>query len=517
MMGRPGFPPGGIPGGLPGGIPGGMPGGPLLQKPNSAPADNKNNDAKGGPAIHPSRLEMQKAAGIDLQKIKAANGAPQDGNAGGPGGPPNPNAPGARPGPPGGPPGGPPNGRAPNNSGPPDFGAGPNAGIKRIGEPPQSDAQKRARPSFPHQAPNPHLQQLRNECMQLVTASQPQDMATLACAAVVGDCRPHVDKFPGEFIEGTYPNITRLIGVEPNNLAMFRQRVCAKMHDDMMKFMEKTYQHELYQLLVATTHQAPNQEQVLWQKVMSIINNADQNGLFELRAQAKKLQEARKNPPPVQPQQPAAQPQQPAAAQWGAQSQQPPAAAPTPVSNPENEEKLANAALGGELQTVQDLLTKGTNINAPQKGGWTALMNATLQGHLPVVEFLISKGASLDLKDDGGFTALMYSASYNRVQIAEVLVKAGADLSVTDNAGRTIQQYAQDPTIKAAIDRGTAAKQQQPPQQPQHPQQPQQPPQQQFQPPQQPQHPQHPQFPPQQQFQQFPPQQFQQFNQFQRR
>jgi ankyrin repeat protein len=118
------------------------------------------------------------------------------------------------------------------------------------------------------------------------------------------------------------------------------------------------------------------------------------------------------------------------------------------------ETQLCNAALSGELPSVQSLLKQGVNINASQEGGWTALMNATLQGHLPVVKTLIDEKADLDLKDHGGFTALMYAASYNRIQIAEELVKAGSNLDVTDNSGRTIAHYANDPQIKAAITKG---------------------------------------------------------------
>jgi len=127
------------------------------------------------------------------------------------------------------------------------------------------------------------------------------------------------------------------------------------------------------------------------------------------------------------------------------------------------EDMFCNAALSGDVGTVQNLLGQGINVNCSQQGGWTALMNATLQGHAQVVDTLIRSGANLDIKDLGGFTALMYAASYRRYPIAEALVKAGANLDITDNAGRNIHQYAQtDPQVKEAITKGQAAQRVQP-------------------------------------------------------
>jgi hypothetical protein len=352
-------------------------------------------------------------------------------------------------------------------------------GQKRFAAPPVDVAEKKFRMSPPAQQINPAIvASLRAELSQKVNQTHPQDMAGVICSAVTGSCKDLTDQFAIQLLEATFGNINRYLQPDTKlNLPMFADRVGAALRTELTSFFEKTFQTELVQLLLASTHQQPNVDSLLRHKAMEIVHQlGDQDALSGIRAQIDR-QQARPEPqfaapaqsfqPPVQsfqpPQQFAQQFQPPP--QQGFQQPQPHAQAqpqfgmqpfgqPAKVTTPQMETQLCNAALSGELMTVQGLLRQGVNINASQEGGWTALMNATLQGHLPVVKTLIDEKADLDLKDHGGFTALMYAASYNRIQIAEELVKAGANLDVTDNSGRNISHYAIDPQIKAAIGKG---------------------------------------------------------------
>ncbi len=55
---------------------------------------------------------------------------------------------------------------------------------------------------------------------------------------------------------------------------------------------------------------------------------------------------------------------------------------------------------------VDRLIANGAELNAPQKGGQTALHHAVARGSKPVVETLIQAGADPMLKDDQGRCAM---------------------------------------------------------------------------------------------------------------
>ncbi len=61
---------------------------------------------------------------------------------------------------------------------------------------------------------------------------------------------------------------------------------------------------------------------------------------------------------------------------------------------------------------VSALLKAGANLNAVTKGGTTALMLAAQRGHPIVVDFLISRGANVNARDAKGRRALEYAADY---------------------------------------------------------------------------------------------------------
>jgi len=265
------------------------------------------------------------------------------------------------------------------------------------------------------------------------------------------------------------------------NISMFKQRVSGKLKEELYRFFEKNFESELGQLLEALAQQSPSTP-FLRNKLQHISRTGFEKELNAIRTKAFKLEEARRNPvretpalsvsgtPTGHPPQSHSTPHQPQPSHQPHQPQPQPQTVATVPATPaqpdpqraQQEDGFCNAALSGDLTTVQTLLTQGVNVNCSQQGGWTALMNATLQGHATVVDALIRAGADLNLKDNGGFTALMYAASYRRYNIAESLVKAGANLDIADNAGRNILQYAQsDPQVKDAIQKGQAGREQQ--------------------------------------------------------
>lgn len=84
----------------------------------------------------------------------------------------------------------------------------------------------------------------------------------------------------------------------------------------------------------------------------------------------------------------------------------------------------------GDVQIVLDLLERGTDVDARDRYGQTALMLAAHAGHREVVETLIAHRANLNITAKFGLNALMLSLVAGHAEVARILAKAGADLSL---------------------------------------------------------------------------------------
>jgi hypothetical protein len=117
---------------------------------------------------------------------------------------------------------------------------------------------------------------------------------------------------------------------------------------------------------------------------------------------------------------------------------------------------LHQAAYGGHKEIVELLITKGADVNAKNDSGSTPLRAAALNGHKEVVELLIEKGADVNAKNVVGMTPLHYAAQQGHKETAELLIGNGADVSVLANDGTTPLDWARavmsllSPEIKAA-------------------------------------------------------------------
>lgn len=120
---------------------------------------------------------------------------------------------------------------------------------------------------------------------------------------------------------------------------------------------------------------------------------------------------------------------------------------------------LLGAVNRGELTTVQQLLTSGSDpnshdgrgatalyiaanvgslaitkafvehhadINVANANGWTPLMEATVNGHKAVVAYLIAHGADLNAQNSGGLTALDIALKGKHADLAALLRSSGA-------------------------------------------------------------------------------------------
>ena len=84
------------------------------------------------------------------------------------------------------------------------------------------------------------------------------------------------------------------------------------------------------------------------------------------------------------------------------------------------------AASKGEAMTVAKLLSRGAEVNAARKDGWTALMLAADDDHADVAAVLLANDADRDAKNDEGETAFEIAESWDNEDTIEVLKQAGA-------------------------------------------------------------------------------------------
>ena len=88
---------------------------------------------------------------------------------------------------------------------------------------------------------------------------------------------------------------------------------------------------------------------------------------------------------------------------------------------------LMRAALVGDTRAVKEMLGHGTNVNARDKEGRTALMFAVVNHHLNTAQTLLNYGADVKVKANDGFTALMLAVLGGDTEIVEALLAGGAD------------------------------------------------------------------------------------------
>ena len=94
--------------------------------------------------------------------------------------------------------------------------------------------------------------------------------------------------------------------------------------------------------------------------------------------------------------------------------------------NQAGESALMLAALKGDLAMVRALLERGARVNQP---GWTALHYAATGPEPQVVRLLIERGAALDAGSPNLTTPLMMAAQYGAEDSIKLLLQRGADPS----------------------------------------------------------------------------------------
>jgi ankyrin repeat protein len=101
--------------------------------------------------------------------------------------------------------------------------------------------------------------------------------------------------------------------------------------------------------------------------------------------------------------------------------------------------RIADLAEAGDKAGVQALLkSKGTDVNAPQVDGMTALHWAAHKGDLQTAELLVRAGANVKAVNRYGVTPLSSAAENGNGPMVELFLKAGADPNTVLAGGETV-------------------------------------------------------------------------------
>ena len=107
------------------------------------------------------------------------------------------------------------------------------------------------------------------------------------------------------------------------------------------------------------------------------------------------------------------------------------------VDERDNGETALIVAAHTRYDIVQVLLDAGSNVNAENLYGRTALMAAASRGNRDIVQSLLAAGADVNRKDHQGHTALIFAAMIGHPSIAQILLANGADPHVETERGQT--------------------------------------------------------------------------------
>jgi len=88
---------------------------------------------------------------------------------------------------------------------------------------------------------------------------------------------------------------------------------------------------------------------------------------------------------------------------------------------------LYEAAEGGDLRDIEELLKNGASVNAVLRGDGTPLLGAARKGRLDAVTLLLSRGADPNVTVPGDGTALTAAAAGGHGDIVSLLLNRGAD------------------------------------------------------------------------------------------
>jgi len=106
------------------------------------------------------------------------------------------------------------------------------------------------------------------------------------------------------------------------------------------------------------------------------------------------------------------------------------------ISHAQDFDKLANAVVDKDLNTLDSLLQTGIDVNITEedRGATVLLIASSFKDYEEVVSFLISRGADINFRGKDGRTPLIWAAG-NSLESTKMLLEDGADINTKGNDG----------------------------------------------------------------------------------
>lgn len=95
---------------------------------------------------------------------------------------------------------------------------------------------------------------------------------------------------------------------------------------------------------------------------------------------------------------------------------------------------LIYAVKNGQILQADDFLKRGAEPDAADGDGMTALMHAALLGNRELVDLMITHHADVNAMDNNGMTALMQAAWAGHEEVVDDLLVAGAMLDLKNES-----------------------------------------------------------------------------------
>ena len=102
------------------------------------------------------------------------------------------------------------------------------------------------------------------------------------------------------------------------------------------------------------------------------------------------------------------------------------------------------AVLADDIDVVEKLLSKKTDLNIKDKQGRTALHHTQWKGNYKIARLLIAAGANLDISDNAGFSLLNYAAILGHTRLVVALIASGVLMYNKSKKSQKIAQYFKD-------------------------------------------------------------------------
>lgn len=98
---------------------------------------------------------------------------------------------------------------------------------------------------------------------------------------------------------------------------------------------------------------------------------------------------------------------------------------------------IATAARNADVDAVRKFIASGSDVNAPEPDGTSALLWASYQSSPELVSMLLAAGADPNIANNFGVTPLLQAARTGDAEILSLLLKGGADVAKATRDGET--------------------------------------------------------------------------------